>query len=191
MIIVFFAGLIIMASGGSVSEACNIVYLKLICNIVGGIMMGGSAYCFIKEEQKKKEELKLLAEKLAGKEELKLLTEKLAGKEEHKNEINILISIETLLKEHSRMLSIIEENQKKVMNIAGDKSEIIDSIENVKVSLDNHFSLLEKEISESAEELISKCENTVASIQSDYRNLSEDLYDQETNRTKKFSLIMK
>lgn len=134
MIIVFFVGLIIMASGGSISETCNISCLNLICNIVGGIMMGSSTYWFIKEEEKKKNELKLL-------------TEKLVGKEEHENEINVLVSIETLLKNHSKVLSSIEENQKRVINIVSNSSEIADSITTIKGSLDNHFSILEKEIS--------------------------------------------
>ena len=69
MIILFFVGLIIMASAGSVSDISNIIYLHLVCNVIGGIMMGGSTFFFFKEEERKKNELKLLVEKLSGKEE--------------------------------------------------------------------------------------------------------------------------
>lgn len=106
MIIVFWVGIIIMVSGGAISDVCNVVYINMICNIVGGIMMGSSAYFIIKSEEKRKNELKLLLENLAG-------------KEEHENEIKVLLSIETLLQEHR---------------------------ESITVSLDNHFSSLEKEI---------------------------------------------
>lgn len=280
MIIVFFAGLIVMVSGSSVSEACNITYLNLICNIVGGIMMGSGAYCFIKEKEKKKDELILLAEKLVG-------------KEDQEHEMNVLVSIETLLQEQSKVLSIIEEDQKRVIDIVGDSSEIADGVGTIKASLDNHFNLLKKEmnnlseknakgfeklsgvtknvgqiieaekpllneavetlhkdnvalvaktedtlsqlikntadllnivqlqatevlgekntiveflktidqrierlnilpreISESVDELIARFGDSISSIQNDYKNLAEDLDDQEKNRTKKFSLIM-
>lgn len=80
------------------------------------------------------------------KNELKLLLEKLAGKEEHENEMKVLLSIETLLQEHSKIISIIEQDQKRVINIVGDNSVMKESIETIKVSLDNHFSSLEKEI---------------------------------------------
>lgn len=54
MIILFFVGLIIMASAGSVSDISNIIYLHLVCNVIGGIMMGGSTFFFFKEEERKK-----------------------------------------------------------------------------------------------------------------------------------------
>lgn len=133
MIIAFFVGLIIMVSGGAVSDVCNVVYINVICNIVGGIMMGSSTYYIIKSDKKMKNELKLLLEKLAG-------------KEEHENEIKVLLSIETLLQEHNKIISIIEQDQKRVINIVGDNSVMKESIEIIKASLDNHFSSLEKEI---------------------------------------------
>lgn len=133
MIIVFFVGLIIMVSGGAISDVCNVVYINVICDIVGGIMMGSSTYYIIKSEEKMKNELKLLLEKLAG-------------KEEHESEMKVLLSIETLLQEYSKIISIIEQDQKRVINIVGDNSVMKESIETIKVSLDNHFSSLEKEI---------------------------------------------
>lgn len=133
MIIVFFVGLIIMVSGGAIGDVCNVAYINMICNIVGGIMMGSGAYYITKSEKKRKNELKLLLGKLAG-------------KEEHENEIKVLSSIETLLQEHSKIISIIEQDQKRVINIVGDNSEMKEGIEIIKVSLDKHFSSLEQEM---------------------------------------------
>lgn len=133
MIIVFFVGLIIMVSGGAISDACNVAYINMICNIVGGIMMGSSAHYFTKSEEKRKNELKRMLENLAG-------------KEEHENEMKVLSSIETLLQEYSKIISIIEQDQKRVINIVGDNSVIKESIETINASLDNHFSSLEKEM---------------------------------------------
>lgn len=108
MIIVFLVGIIIMVSGGAISDVCNVVYINMICNIVGGIMMGSSAYYIIKSEEKRKNELKLLLEKLAG-------------KEEHEKEIKVLLSIETLLQEHRESITVFLDNhfsslEKQIVN---------------------------------------------------------------------------
>lgn len=156
MIIFFFIGLIIMVSSGTIS---NVAYINMICNIVGGIMMGGSAYYIIKLEEKKKSELKMSIEKLAG-------------KEEHENEIRILSSIETLLQEHSKIITTIEQNQKKVVDIVEDNSEMKESIETIKESLDAHFSSLEKEIINQNGKLIESSKFQIEELIEDVNNIS-------------------
>lgn len=69
MIIIFFIGVAIMASGTQVSNIYHLPYISLICNVVGSAVMCVSAVLFSKAENKKRNELKLLAEKLVGKEE--------------------------------------------------------------------------------------------------------------------------
>lgn len=161
MIIVFLVGLIIMFLGGAISDVCNVVYINMICKIVGGIMMGSSAYYIIKSEEKRKKELKLLLEKLAG-------------KEEHENEIKVLLSIETLLQEHGKIISIIEQDQKRVINIVGDNSDILESIETIKLSLDYHFSSLEKEIVNQNDKLTVSRMSKINELIGHINNLSEN-----------------
>lgn len=209
MIIFFFVGLIIMASAGSISDISNVTYLYLVCNAIGGIMMGVSTFFFFKEEARKKNELKLLVEKLSG-------------KEEYENEIYVLNAIEKELQEYRENLRIIGENQEKIIAGVCDNSEIKDSITTINELLKDCFDSLEKqvaiqnsktaeeiietlrsieqriecvnllpgEISESVERLITKFEKTVDSIQSDYKNLADDIEDQEKDRTKKYNSIM-
>lgn len=128
MIMLFFAGLIIMASAGSISEISNITYLQLVCNVVGGIMMGGSAFFFFKEESRKKKELKVLVEKLPG-------------KEEQENEINVLNAIEKVLQGYRENLKVIDENQEKIIASVCDNSEIKDfmtaSTQNLRDTVEN------------------------------------------------------
>lgn len=176
MIILFFVGLIIMASAGSVSDISNITYLHLVCNVIGGIMMGGSTFFFFKEDARKKNELKLLVEKLSG-------------KEEHENEINVLNAIEKVLQEYSEILGTIDKKQEKIIAGVCDNSEIIETLRSIELRIEG-VNLLHGEISESVERLITKFEKTVESIHSAYKNLTDDIEEQEKARTKKFNSIM-
>ena len=69
------------------------------------------------------------------------------------------------------------------------KNEIIETLRCIDRRIEG-VNLLPSEISESIERLISKFEKTVDSIQSDYKNLMEDIEEQEKSRTKKFNSIM-
>ena len=155
MIILFFVGLIIMASAGSVSDISNITYLHLVCNVIGGIMMGGSTVFFFKEEARKKNELKLLVEKLSG-------------KEEHENEINVLNAIEKVLQEYRETLRTIDENQEKIIAGVCDNSEIKDSITAINELLKDCFDSLEKQVatqdSKTAETIIEKICNLIKCV---------------------------
>ena len=156
MIVLFFAGLIIMASAGNVSDISNITYLHLICNVIGGIMMGGSTFFFFKEEARKKNELKLLVEKLSG-------------KEEHKTEINVLNAIENVLQEYRKTLRTIDENQGKIIAGVCDNSEIKDSITAINELLKACFDSLEKQVatqdSKTAEAITEKICNLIKCVE--------------------------
>ena len=155
MIILFFVGLIIMASAGSVSDISNIIYLHLVCNVIGGIMMGGSTFFFFKEEERKKNELKLLVEKLSG-------------KEEHENEINVLNAIEKVLQENRETLRTIDENHEKIIAGVCDNSEIKDSITAINELLKDCFDSLEKQVviqdSKTSEAIIEKICNLIKCV---------------------------
>ncbi|WP_026511925.1 hypothetical protein [Butyrivibrio sp. LC3010] len=125
MLIVFFAGLIIMASGSTLGNLCNIEYLSIVCNIIGGIMMGSGACYAVKYVENKRNELESRLEKMPG-------------KEEHENNIRILSSIESLLKGHGETLAIIEQDQKKIISIVEDRSEI----KNIKKIIEDENSII-------------------------------------------------
>lgn len=133
MIIFFFVGLIIMASAGCVGDISNTPYLHLVCNVVGGIMMGVSTFFFFKEELKKKNELKLLIEKLSG-------------KEEQENIINALNIIERYLQEYGEILRTILAKQENIIAGVCNHSEINDSITSINELLKNCFDSLEAQV---------------------------------------------
>ena len=163
MIIVFFVGLIIMASAGSISDISSNAYIHLVCNVVGGIMMGGSTFLFFKEESRKKNELKLLVEKLSG-------------KEEHENVINVLNAIERGLQEYSEILGNIDKKQEKIIEDVCDNSEIKDSITSVNELLKECFGSLEKQVaiqdSKTAEAINEKICNLINSVETIAGNFS-------------------
>lgn len=156
MIILFFVGLIIMASAGSISDISNITYLYLVCNVIGGIMMGGSTFFFFKAEERKKNELKLLVGNLSG-------------KEEHENEINILNAIEKVLQEYRETLRTINENQGKIIAGVCDNSEIKDCITAINEMLKECFDSLEKQVatqdSKTAEAVTEKICNLIKCVE--------------------------
>lgn len=98
IIIIFFIGMVIMVSGKQIGSICDISYIGLICNVVGGIVMGGSAVSFYRIGQKKKDEVKALAENFVG-------------KEEYEKELRVIQSIEKILTDNQKTLRALEEKQ--------------------------------------------------------------------------------
>ena len=163
MIIFFFLGLIIMASADSIGDISSISYLNLVCNVVGGIMMGGSAFFYFKEESRKKSELRQLVEKLAG-------------KEEHENEISALKAIEKVLQVHSATLLSIDEKQERIIAGVCDNSEIRDTILEISESVEERLKSLEKSFinqnSQSMETITEKISGLLECVEGLTDNLS-------------------
>ena len=85
--------------------------------------------------------------------------------------------------------SVSEKLQIQVNHLEELKNEIIETLRSIEQRIEG-VNLLPGKISESVERLITKFEKTVDSIQSDYKNLADDIEDQEKARTKKFNSIM-
>jgi len=85
--------------------------------------------------------------------------------------------------------SLSEKLQIQANHLEELKNEIIETLRSIEQRIEG-VNLLPGEISESVERLITKFEKTVDNIQSDYKNLADDIEDQEKARTKKFNSIM-
>ena len=90
-------------------------------------------YILLKNEEKKKNELKILAEKLAG-------------KEEHEMELSVLRSVEKVMLENSKILSALEENQKETIKLISCQGVINGNIVSLRTDITDYFSSLKEDI---------------------------------------------
>ena len=198
MIILFFVGLIIMASAGSVSDISNIIYLHLVCNVSKTSEAIIEKICnLIKCVDTMTEIIPASAQNLRNAVEN---IEKSIKDESSKlyNAVDTLhIDYTEFRRQEENDFAIVIENttsvseklQIQVNHLEELKNEIIETLRSIEQRIEG-VNLLPGKISESVERLITKFEKTVDSIQSDYKNLADDIEDQEKARTKKFNSIM-
>ena len=187
MILVFFVGLTIMVSGESISDVCNIAYLNIVCNIIGGIMMCVGVYLFIKKAEEKNE--------------LKLLSGQMTSKEEYEKELDVLRSVEKALHDNGKILFVLKENQKEIVDMISSKGAINSNIVSLKGFIEDNFSSLneiEKRNTENVNTLITNTNEICTQISkiteahsTDMKNLLSTIKSVENVIKKERDLICK
>jgi len=178
MIILFFVGLIIMVSGSSISAISHITCLQLVFNIIGGIMMGGSSFVFIKKETEKQNELKTLINNLAGKEEfaneieefkqLKKSLEEYTGTLEKLNQAQVETLAEVCETLTDKFQKLVDFGQKQYRNITDDiNGQVKNSSKNLKSLMDE----IRDSSNDSNEEMTTK----IAELAKQYESFKEFL----------------
>lgn len=114
-----------------------------------------------------------------------------AIEELHKDNKELMIKVEdSLSKSINNTIDVLDKLQLPANQVEKANATIVESLKAIDQRIVG-INTLPQEISESVDTLIAKFGITIENIQTGYKNLAEDIEDQEKGRTKKFNSIMK